>query len=106
MAFSRWKVYVPTDVPYITEYFRSAFDTDIRNLGVFLQSLLPGSVSYEGSPIKFIDSFYFPVSEVITRLNDAQETGVQWSAEQEAAIARFRNYLKNEPVESSPSSAD
>ena len=106
MAFSRWKVYVPTDVPYITEYFRSAFDTDIRNLGVFLQSLLPGNVSYEGSPIKFIDSFYFPVSEVIKRLNDAQETGVQWSAEHEAAIARFRNYLKNEPVESPPSSAD
>ena len=104
MAFSRWRVYVPKDIPYTTEYFRSAFDTDIRNLGIFLQSLLPGNVAYAGSPIKFIDSFYFPVSEVITRLNHAQVKGIQWSTEHESAISRFREYLKAEPDEGSPSS--
>jgi len=104
MAFSRWKIYVPTDEPYVTEYFRSAFDVDIRNLGVFLQWLLPGDVAYQNSPIKFIDSF-FPVTEVITRLEDAQVKGVQWNAEHDAAIARFWDYLKKEPSESPPGSS-
>jgi hypothetical protein len=95
MALSRWRVYVPTDMPYINDYFRSAFDNDTRNLGIFLQSLLPGHVSYEGSPIKFVDSF-FPVSEVVTRLDEADRKNVQWIPEHQAAITRFREYLKNE----------
>jgi len=54
LAFSRWKVYVPEDATYLNEFFQSAFDFDVRNVGVFLQWLLPGNVGYEGSPIKFI----------------------------------------------------
>lgn len=96
MAFSRWRVYVPADVPYIIDYFRSAFDSDTRNLGVFLQSLLPGQVAYEGSPIKFIDSF-FPVAEVVTRLRETEKTEVKWTPEHQAAITRFWEYLRNEP---------
>jgi hypothetical protein len=95
MAFIRWRIYVPTDVPYMTEYFESAFHRDIQNLGIFLQALLPGNVSYEGSPIKFVDSF-FPVPEIISRLNDAQKNGIHWSGEHEAAVNRFWEYLKKE----------
>jgi hypothetical protein len=48
LAFSRWRFYVPEDVPYLTEYFRSAFDFSTENLGIFLQWLLPGNVAYSG----------------------------------------------------------
>ena len=80
---------------------RSAFDSDAKNLGVFLQSLLPGNVAYEGSPIKFIDSF-FPVTELAARLSEAATKGAQWTPQQQEAIRRFREYLVNEPGGDSP----
>ena len=50
LAFSRWRVYVPEDVPYMTDYFRTAFDFSFQNLGTFLQWLLPGNVGYKEVP--------------------------------------------------------
>jgi hypothetical protein len=96
LAFSRWKFYVPEDTPYLTEFFRSAFDFSIENLGIFLRWLLPGNVTYEGSAIKFIAGFYSPVSDVVQRLKNAEERRVQWSPDNAAAIQRFWDFLKKE----------
>ncbi len=97
LPFSRWRVYVPGDEPYIVDYFRSAFDADVSNLGAFLQWLLPGNIGYSGGgPIKFIESFYFPVADLATRLANAENRGVQWGAEHQAAVTRFKDYLKEE----------
>jgi len=73
LAFSRWRFYVPEDMPYLIEFFRSAFDFSIENLGIFLQWLLPGNVAYEGGAIKFIEGFYSPVSDIVQRLKNAEE---------------------------------
>jgi hypothetical protein len=104
LAFSRWKFYVPEDVPYLTDYFRSAFDFSIENLGIFLHWLLPGNVSYQGSPIKFVESFYSPLSDIVARLNKAEQDNVKWSPEHAASIQRFWEFLKAEP-ESPPSAS-
>jgi hypothetical protein len=96
LAFSRWRVYVPEDTPYLTEFFKSAFDFNVENLGIFLRWLLPGNVGYQGSPIKFIESFYSPVSDIVRRLNEAEVNHVQWSPEHAAAIKRFWDFLKEQ----------
>src|ERR1700757_4746616 len=80
---------------YITEFLRSAFDFSVDNLGVFLQWLLPGNVSYENGAIKFIDGFY-PVSEIVVRLKKAEKDKVQWRADHAAAIERFWDFYKRE----------
>jgi len=98
LAFIRWRLYVPADVPHITDYFRSAFDSDIRNLGIFLEWLLPGNVHYNDGPIKFVDSF-FPVSDVVERLKRSVEMGVSWTPGQRAAIERFWEFLNAKPTE-------
>jgi hypothetical protein len=105
LAFSRWKVYVPEDVPYMTDYFQTAFDFSFQNLGTFLQWLLPGNVAYQGSPIKFVEGFYSPVADIVARLKKAEEDGVKWSPEHAAAIQRFWEYFNSEP-ESPPSTSD
>ena len=56
-------------------------------------------------PLSSCARFMVTVSEVVTRLNEAQQKGVRWIAEHEAAVARFWDYLKKEPRESSPGSA-
>jgi predicted KAP-like P-loop ATPase len=105
LAFSRWEFYVPEDTPYLTEFFRSAFDFNIENLGIFLQWLLPGNVTYEGSAIKFIEGFYSPVSDIVQRLKNAEKRQVQWSPDRAAAIKRFWDFLEREsPGESESSS--
>ena len=93
MAFSRWRFYVPSDAPYMTEFFRTAFDFDIKNLGVFLRWLLPGNVQYQGGAIKFIESFYVPISDIVARLKKAEDDKVQWDPELSAAIDRFHGFL-------------
>jgi hypothetical protein len=98
-SFSRWQEYVPTDRPYITEYFRSAFDIDIGNLGLFLEWLLLGDVIYDGSPVKLID-FFFPVTEIVSRLKEAETKGVHWSEPHGNAISKFWHYLEQEPGQS------
>ena len=104
MAFSRWRFYVQEDTPYLTEFFRSAFDFSVENLGIFLQWLLPGNVTYEGSPIKFIEGFYSPVSDIVQRLKNAEGHQVQWSPDHAAAIQRFWDFLKKEsPGQPEPS---
>jgi hypothetical protein len=100
LAFSRWKVYVPEDTTYLTEFFRSAFDFDIKNLGIFLQWLLPGNVTYEGGPIKFIETFYSPATDIAARLKKAEDDKVQWDPEHTAAIQRFWRYLGGESDQS------
>ena len=93
MALSRWKFYVPEDAQHIAEFFRSAFDFDTRNLGVFLQSLLPGNVGYEEGAIKFIETFFSPASDIASRLKRAEKENTHWDPEQAAAIDRFwRSY--------------
>jgi KAP family P-loop domain len=104
LAFSRWRVYVPEDVPYMTDYFRTAFDFSVQNLGTFLQWLLPGNVGYQGSPIKFVEGFYSPVSDIVARLKKAEQDGVKWSPEHAAAIQRFREFLDAEPESTPPTS--
>lgn len=105
LAFSRWKFYVPEDMPYITEFLRSAFDFSVENLGVFLQWLLPGNVSYENGAVKFIEGFY-PVSEIVGRLTKAQEDKAQWRAEHAAAIERFWDFYKRESGSLGPPEPD
>jgi KAP family P-loop domain len=95
LAFIRWKFYVPEDAPYITEFFQSGLDYSIENLGVFILWLLPGTVSYQDGAIKFIESFY-PVSEIVSRLEGAQEEKVHWRAEHAAAIERFWDFYNQE----------
>lgn len=95
MAFSRWRHYVPADVPYLVEFFRSAFDFDIKNLGIFLQWLLPGNIAYSGSPIEFVEGFYSPVSDIADRLKRADEDKVQWEPSQAAAIKRFWDFYNH-----------
>ena len=104
LAFSRWRVYVPEDVLYMTDYFRTAFDFSFQNLGTFLQWLLPGNVGYQGSPIKFVEGFYSPVSDIVARLKKAEQDGVKWSPEHAAAIQRFREFLDAEPESTPPTS--
>jgi hypothetical protein len=72
---------------------RSAFDFSVENLGIFLQWLLPGNVTYQRSAIKFIEGFYSPVSDIVQRLKNAEEGHVQWSADHAAAIQRFWDFL-------------
>ncbi len=96
LAFSRWRFYVPEDVPYLTEFFRSAFDFSINNLGIFLQWLLPGNIAYQGGAIKFVEGFYSPVSDIVQRLKSAEERQVRWSPDHAAAIQRFWDFLKKE----------
>ncbi len=96
LAFSRWRLYIPEDMPYLVEFFRSAFDFSIENLGMFLQWLLPGNVGYEGGAIKFIEGFYSPVSDIVQRLKKAEEGHVQWNPEHGAAIQRFWDFLEKE----------
>jgi hypothetical protein len=57
LAFSRWRIYVPEDRPYLTEFLQSAFDFNVENLGISLQCLLPGNVTYQEGAIKFVESF-------------------------------------------------
>ena len=104
-AFDRWKFYVSEDTPYITAFFRSAFDYSIENLGVFVLWLLPGAVTYENGAIKFIERFY-PVPEIILRLNKAQVDKVHWHAEHAAAIERFWNFYNREPSSPTPPELD
>jgi len=96
LSFSRWRVYVPEDVPYLSDYFKTAFDFSPQNLGIFLQWLLPGNVGYQGSPIKFVEGFYSPASDIVARLKKAEQDGVKWSPEHAAAIQRFREFLEAE----------
>jgi hypothetical protein len=96
LAFSRWRVYVPEDVPYLVDYFKTAFDFDMKNLGIFLNWLLPGNIDYQGSPIKFIESFYTPISDIVSRLKKAEQASVQWSPDEAAAIQRFWKLLQAE----------
>jgi hypothetical protein len=98
MAFSRWRLYVPEDVPYLTEYLRTAFDFNIKNLGIFLQWLFPGNIAYQGSPIKFVEGFYSPVSDIVARLRKAEQDGVKWNPEHDAAIKRFWDFFNSEPA--------
>jgi hypothetical protein len=102
LAFSRWKFYVPEDTPYLIELFRSAFDFNIQNLGIFLQWLLPGNVAYEGSAVKFVEGFYSPISEIVERLRNAEEHQVEWSPDQAAAIQRFWQFLDKEKPAAGP----
>jgi hypothetical protein len=106
MAFSRWRFYVPEDIPYLTEYLRTAFDFNIKNLGIFLQWLFPGNIAYQGSPIKFAEGFYSPISDIVTRLNQAKKDGVQWTPEHAAAIQRFWGFLEAESESPPPTSQD
>jgi hypothetical protein len=106
IAFSRWQYYVPEDVPYLTKYLRTAFDFDIRNLGIFLQWLFPGNISYQGSTIKFVEGFYSPISDIVARLKQAEKAGVQWSPEHAAAIQRFREFLDADSESPPPTSQD
>jgi hypothetical protein len=96
VAFSRWKTYIPEDVPYIIDFFGSAFDSKVENVGIFLQWLLPGHVTYEGGAIKFIEGFYSPIADIVRRLNNAEQNQVQWSADHADAIQRFWAFLKTE----------
>lgn len=96
LAFSRWRFYIPEDGAYRTEFFRSAFNFSVQNLGAFLQWLLPGNVSYQDGAIKFIESFYTPVSDITARLKKSEEDKVQWSQDHKAAIQRFWDFLKKE----------
>ena len=105
LAFSRWKFYVPEDTSYIAEFLRSALDFSVENLGVFLQWLLPGNISYPNGAIKFIEGFY-PVSDIILRLEKTQEDKVQWRAEHTAAIQRFWDFYKQESSSPSPPEPD
>jgi hypothetical protein len=105
LAFSRWKFYVPEDTPYITAFLQSAFDYNIENLGVFLLWLLPGNVSYQNSAIKFIEGFY-PVPEIILRLNKAHVDKVHWHAEHAAAIERFWDFYNQEFSSPNPPESD
>lgn len=103
LAFSRWKIYVPEDMPHMTEFCRSAFDFNAGNLGIFLQWLLPGNVSYAEGAVKFIEGFYSPVSNIVQRLKSAEKGQMQWSPEHAAAIQRFWDYLdKESPSEPEP----
>jgi hypothetical protein len=102
VAFSRWKLYVPEDAGYMRELFKSAFDFDVRNLGIFLQWLLPGNISYEGSPIKFVEGFYSPATEIAERLRDAADENIKWEPGQAAAIERFWSYLSQENSQPPP----
>jgi hypothetical protein len=102
LAFSRWRVYVPDDTPYLTDYFRTSFDFSSQNLGVFLQWLLPGNIGYQGSPIKFVEGFYSPVSDIVARLKQAERDSLQWSPEHAAAIQRFWEFLKAEHESTPP----
>ncbi len=104
-AFDRWILYAHEDTPYITEFFRSAFDFSIENLGVFVQWLLPGAVSYQNGAIKFIERFY-PMPEIILRLSKAQEDKVQWRAEHAAAIERFWDFYNQESSSPTPPELD
>jgi hypothetical protein len=104
MAFSRWQFYVPEDIPYLTNYLRTAFDFNLENLGIFLQWLFPGTITYPGSPIKFAEGFYSPLSDLVARLKKAEQDGVKWSPEHAAAIQRFLEVLKEEPESPPPTS--
>ena len=104
-AFDRWRFYVSEDTPYITAFFRSAFDYSIENLGVFVLWLLPGAVTYQDGAIKFIERFY-PVPEIILRLNKAQVDKVHWHAEHAAAIERFWNFYNQEAGSPTPPELD
>lgn len=55
MAFSRWRFYVPEDIPHLTNYLRAAFDFSLKNVGIFLQWVLPGNIHYPDGPIKFVE---------------------------------------------------
>jgi hypothetical protein len=105
LAFSRWKFYVPEDAQYLTGFFRSAFDFNVKNLGIFLQWLLPGNIGYQGSPIKFVESFYSPISDIVARLKKAEDENVKWDSEHAAAIERFWGFLK-EDTDPPPSSSE
>ena len=80
----------------MSDYFKTAFDFSPQNLGIFLQWLLPGNVGYQGSPIKFVEGFYSPASDIVARLKKAEQDGVKWSPEHAAAIQRFREFLEAE----------
>jgi hypothetical protein len=105
LAFSRWRIYVPEDRPYLTEFFRSAFDFNVENLGIFLQWLLPGNVTYQEGAIKFVESFYSPVFDIVNRLKNAEERHVQRGPDDSAAIQRFWDFLAKESPGETESSA-
>jgi hypothetical protein len=105
LAFDRWQFYVPEDTPYITDFFRSAFDYSIENLGVFILWLLPGAVTYQNGAIKFIERFY-PVPEIVLRLNKAQEDNVHWHPEHAVAIERFWKFYNQDPSSPTPPEPD
>ena len=66
-------------------------------------SCLETSVTKE-VPIKFVEGFYSPVSDIVARLKKAEEDGVKWSPEHAAAIQRFREFLDAEPESPPPTS--
>jgi hypothetical protein len=96
LAFSRWRFYVSEDAPYISEFFKSAFDFSVENLGMFLLWLLPGNGGYENGAIKFIESFYSPVSDIVSRLKNAEKDNMQWLPNHSDAIKRFWDFLNHE----------
>jgi hypothetical protein len=96
MAFSQWRFYVPSDKPFVQEFLRSAFEFDIKNLGVFLLWLLRDNMAYpNGGEIKLIDDWY-PISEIVVRLSQAKQEKVSWEPEQAAAVEKFLNLLSEE----------
>ncbi len=96
LAFTRWLAFTPNDKSYVIEYFRGAFEADPNNLGAFLLWLLPGNVSYEGSPIKFVEGVY-PVTDIAQRLEQAEANGFNWTPHHALAVSRFWEFLHNEP---------
>ena len=105
LAFSRWRILRPGRQAYLTEFFRSAFDFNVENLGIFLQWLLPGNVTYQEGAIRFVESFYSPVSDIVNRLKNAEERHVQWGPDHTAAIQRFWDFLAKESPGETESSA-
>ena len=93
MAFSQWRFYVPSDKPLVQELLRSAFEFDVKNLGVFLLWLLKDNVEYPQDGIIKVIADWYPISEIVTRLNQSEEQKVSWVPEHAAAIQRFRGLL-------------
>jgi hypothetical protein len=91
-------------------YFRSPLYSsnsprEKSRLGAFILWLLPGAVSYQNGAIKFIERFY-PVPEIVQRLNKAQVDKVHWHAEHAAAIERFWNFYNQESSSPTPPELD
>jgi hypothetical protein len=93
IAFARWKFYVPVDQAYIASYFQSALESDIKNLGIFLHWVF--QTAFTDGTIKFVDSLY-PVEKIVRLLADSEAKGMKWEGEQDDAVQRFRQLMKEE----------